>query len=185
MDCGMKVLTEVIDEDRGPGLEVRAFRAQRCEALRRDQFAFEDVLLAYTHAALEREQLCKTDVHGADRVRVVVDQAERNELALALDLDLFPELAPRGADERIRDRVFGVDVAPDPDRELAMQPSFASLLQTAHQKDLPRLPAHNRVGDHLLQRRRALRVSPLDEEAVGEHGLLEGLAPERAPEGDE
>ena len=37
----------------------------------------------------------------------------------------------------------------------------------------------------MLQRRRALRVSPLDEEAVGEHGLLEGLAPKRAPEGDE
>ena len=129
------LLIEMIDEDRGPGLEVGAFVAERRETLRREQLAFEDLFLANTHLPIEREHLCKADVHGADRVRVVVDQPEGSELAPSLEHDLLGELAPGPADERVRvlrvGLVLGVDVAADSDRELAVKTALAALSSRA------------------------------------------------------
>ena len=87
-------LVERVDEKRGPGLEVGPPLVLRAELLGGDEEAFEDVLFADADRSANRDDLDHPDVNGPDGIRVVVQQAERADVVLSIDLELFLELAP-------------------------------------------------------------------------------------------
>jgi len=88
-------------------------------------------------------------VHRADRVGVVVEQANQPEVGLPVRRELLAPFAAEAIGQGILTLVDGVEVATDPDARLAMQPRVAAGLAALHQEDSAAV-AHHDVGNQLL-----------------------------------
>lgn len=111
-------------------------------------------------------------VHGAHRVRIVIQQAAQLERGLPAGIELFGPLAPQTGEQRIVAGVDRVEVPADPDAGLAMQPRVTAAGRALHEED-PIALAHDDVRNQLLQLLVVLGGGPIDVPAVLRHGDLQ------------
>jgi hypothetical protein len=83
-------LLEVSDQQAGPGLEVRSPPQGLAHVLRRRQLSFEHVALADVHGSRAVGDVHEAQVHGADRIGVIVEVPDQWELVVALGAPLPP-----------------------------------------------------------------------------------------------
>ena len=173
-------LIDRLDEQSGPGLEVRPAGRELLELGGRHQAALELISFANRHRSANLDHLDQADVDGAHGVRIVVEDPRGANRVVPLDGELLADLARRRGLEQIGGNPFrgpGVDrvhVSADTDGELVVKALFTSGIEPSHLEHLF-VDANHRVGNDLLQRGRRLGVPALDEEAPLQGGPLEGF----------
>jgi hypothetical protein len=113
-------------------------------------------------------------VHGADRVRVVVQHPDEPEFGRPRSHKLLGPLAAEASHERVLAIVDRVQVATDPDARLAVQPPIPARIGAFHEKD-PRSIADEDVWNELLVRRIHLGGRSLQVATVCGHRASKGF----------
>ena len=137
--------TDRVGDQLRPGLQPVP-RRRTASARRRSRRSSLSCSRTSTGAAIGLDLEDDAEVDGADRVRVVVQEADQLELGLPAGHQLLGPLATQAGHERILALVDRVEVAADPDARLAMQPRIAAGIGALHQEDALRRRGRRRTG---------------------------------------
>ena len=139
-----RALGEVVVDQPAPGLEA-VVDAQ--DVARRDELAIELLGLADRHApagGFGREH--DADMHGPDRIGVVVQETDEARLGRPGGLDLLGELA---REARPDVAVARVEMPADPDRPALVETRVSPGTRATHEEEAPPI-AQDEVWDDLL-----------------------------------
>src|SRR6202008_2512563 len=184
-----KELIQSPDEKTGPRLEVRALGEHGFQLAGRDEPSFELFLFTDLDRSLDRDHLDHAYVYRSYGVGVIVYDPEALDLVLPSYGQLLLDLAARAGVEGVRARgriartrveILRVDVTSDTDGVLVVESRFTSSREPTEQEHAS-VALDDRIGDHLLPIRIALRASALDEETFAEHGRFERGGRDRGP----
>jgi hypothetical protein len=124
-------------------------------------------------------------VDARDFGGIVVNNPNQRTRLLGFDLNLLGQLSAQAGDDHIVVAGRGVplvDVPPDPERVLIVQPALGLPLRPAHQQITVTMSNHY-VGDDLLAAEIVLRHRARDKAAVGQNGGRHAFAfPRKRPE---